>query len=158
SRESRHRRRNDSPVDRPRGRRRSHRRLEPRALCGGEGCVIVEVAGRATYAYTASRTFDRARPTIVFVHGAANDHSVWALQSHYFAHHGFNALAVDLPAHGRSDGTPLASVEALADWLLAFLDSVGAVRAALVGHSLGALTVLEAAARAPSRVVHLALV
>ncbi|HET9046563.1 MAG TPA: alpha/beta hydrolase [Casimicrobiaceae bacterium] len=120
--------------------------------------MIVEIAGRTAYAYTASRGFDRARPTIVFVHGAANDHSVWALQSRYFAHHGFNALAVDLPAHGRSEGTPLASVEALADWLLAFQDSVGAARAVLVGHSLGALAVLEAAARAPSRVVHLALV
>ena len=119
--------------------------------------MIVDVAGRAAYAYTASRGFDRARPTIVFVHGAANDHSVWTLQSRYFAHHGFNALAIDLPAHGRSDGAPLASVEALADWLLALLDSVGAARAALAGHSLGALAVLEAAARAPSRVVRLAL-
>ena len=120
--------------------------------------MIVEVAGYAAYAYTASRGFDRARPTIVFVHGAANDHSVWTLQSRYFAHHGFNALAIDLPAHGRSEGAPLATVEALADWLLAFLDSVGAGSAALAGHSLGALTVLDAAARAPSRVVRLALI
>ena len=97
------------------------------------------VDGREVYAYTGSRALLPAQSTVAFVHGAANDHSVWALQSRYFAHHGFNALAVDLPAHGRSEGTPLASVEALADWLLAFLDSVGAVRAALVGHSLGAL-------------------
>ena len=46
----------------------------------------------------------RHNPTLMFVHGAANDHSVWALQSRYFAHHGFNVLAVDLPAHGRSAG------------------------------------------------------
>ena len=61
----------------------------------------------------------RRGPRVVFVHGAANDHGVWALQSRYFAHHGFNALAVDLPGHGRSAGPAQASVEALADWLVA---------------------------------------
>jgi pimeloyl-ACP methyl ester carboxylesterase len=119
--------------------------------------MIVDVGGRAVYAYTASRAFDAARPTIVFVHGAANDHGVWALQSRYFAHHGFNALAVDLPGHGRSAGLAQPSVEALADWLVAFADATGAARAALVGHSLGSLAALEAAARAPAKVSHLAL-
>ena len=60
---------------------------------------------------------------MLFVHGAGNEHSVWALQSRYFAHHGFNAVAVDLPAHGRSDGAALASVEALADWIRDFADA-----------------------------------
>ena len=119
--------------------------------------MIVEVGGRAAYAYTASRGFDAARPTVVFVHGAANDHGVWALLSRHFAHHGFNALAVDLPGHGRSAGPAKTSVEALADWLVAFVEVAGAARAALVGHSLGALAALEAAARAPSKVSHLAL-
>jgi pimeloyl-ACP methyl ester carboxylesterase len=119
--------------------------------------MIVEVGGRAVYAYTASRAFDTARPTIVFVHGAANDHGVWTLQSRYFAHHGFNALAVDLPGHGRSTGRAQPSVEALADWLVAFVDAAGAARAALVGHSLGSLAALEAAARAPAKVSRLAL-
>jgi hypothetical protein len=39
---------------------------------------------------------------------------VWALQSRYFAHHGFNALAVRLARHGRSQGPALPSVEAIA--------------------------------------------
>ena len=111
----------------------------------------ISVNGSECYAYTAARAFDAARPTVVFVHGAANDHSVWALQSRYFAHHGYNALAVDLPGHGRSAGPAQASVEALADWLVAFVDAAGAARVALVGHSLGALAALEAAARAPRR-------
>jgi len=119
--------------------------------------MIVSVGGRAVYAYTGARAFDAARPTIVFVHGAANDHGVWALQSRYFAHHGFNALAVDLPGHGRSAGPAQTSVEALADWLVAFVDAAGAARAALVGHSLGSLAALEAAARAPSKFSQLAL-
>jgi len=62
----------------------------------------ISVNGGECYAYTGFHRLDPAQPTIAFVHGAANDHSVWALQSRYFAHHGFNVLAVDLPAHGRS--------------------------------------------------------
>ena len=117
----------------------------------------VQVAGSDVYAYTGSRPFDAALPTIVFVHGAANDHSVWALQSRYFAHHGRNVLAVDLPGHGRSGGDALPSVEAIADWLHALLDAAGVPAAALIGHSLGALAVLAAAARQPARVTRIVL-
>ena len=115
------------------------------------------VGGHAVYAYTGARAFDAVLPTIVCVHGAANDHSVWALQSRYLAHHGANVLAVDLPGHGRSDGDALASVPAIADWIMALLDAVGLDRAALVGHSMGSLAVLDAAGRYPQRVARLAL-
>ena len=115
------------------------------------------VNGAEVYAYTGSRAFDPALPTVVFVHGAAHDHSVWALQSRYFAHHRRNVLAVDLPGHGRSGGAPLASVEAIGEWLAALLDVMRIERAALVGHSLGALAVLEAAGRHPECVENIAL-
>ena len=70
----------------------------------------IDVAGSEVYAYTGTRPLDGAQPTVVFVHGAGNDHSVWALQSRYFAHHGWNVLAVDLPGHARSGGEALRSV------------------------------------------------
>jgi len=117
----------------------------------------IKVAGREAYGYTGARAFDPSRPTLAFVHGAANDHSVWALQSRYFAHHGWNAVAVDLPGHGRTAGDPFASVPALAAWLVALLDALPAERAALVGHSMGALAALHAAAGHPERVTKLAL-
>ena len=116
-----------------------------------------DVAGRAIYAYTGSRPFDRGRPTVLFVHGAANDHGVFALQSRYFAWHGMNALALDLPGHGRSAGDALASVEALADWLHAVVDSLEIERVMLVGHSMGALAALECASRHPDPIARLAL-
>jgi len=115
------------------------------------------VAGKDVYAYTGARPIDAALPSLVFVHGAANDHSVWALQSRYFAHHGRNVLAVDLPGHGRSGGDALPSVEAIADWIPAVLDAAQLGTAALVGHSLGALAVLECAARHAERVAKIAL-
>lgn len=119
--------------------------------------MLLRVAGNDVYAYTGTRRFDAALPTVVFVHGAANDHSVWLLQSRYFAYHGSNVLAVDLPGHGRSGGEALRSVEAIADWLVAVLDAAGVPQAALVGHSLGSLAVLAAAARHCGRVTKIAL-
>ena len=71
----------------------------------------LNVNGNATYCYTAGKPFNPALPTVVFIHGVLNDHSVWILQSRYFANHGWNVLAIDLPGHCRSEGPPPASVE-----------------------------------------------
>ena len=71
-----------------------------------------------------TRALLQSQPTAVFIHGAANDHSVWSLQSRYFAFHGWNVLAVDLPGP-RSERRPLCtSVPALAEWMAAFLDGL----------------------------------
>lgn len=119
--------------------------------------MLLQVHDTEAYAYTGGKPFDAALPTIVFIHGAQNDHSVWGLQSRYFGHHGFGVLAVDLPGHGRSAGPALESVEAIADWLLALLDAAGVQQAVLAGHSMGSLIALEASHRAPARVRGLAL-
>jgi pimeloyl-ACP methyl ester carboxylesterase len=120
--------------------------------------MIVDVNGKRAYAYTGGKPFDAALPTAVFIHGAEHDHSVWALQTRYFAHHGFGVLAVDLPGHHRSAGPALASIGAIADWLAALLDALGVARAFVAGHSMGSLVALDFAARYPSRATHLALV
>jgi pimeloyl-ACP methyl ester carboxylesterase len=120
--------------------------------------MIHTVQGVDAYCYTGGKPFDARLPTVVFIHGAQNDHSVWALQTRYFAHHGFGVLAVDLPGHGRSKGAALQTVEAMAAWLLAVLDAAGVAKAMLVGHSMGSLIALEAAAQAPARVRALAMV
>ena len=116
------------------------------------------VNGARTFCYTGGKAFDAAKPTVVFIHGVLNDHSVWILQTRYFAHHGWNVVAVDLPGHCRSAGDAPKSVEEAAGFVIALLDALKLERAALVGHSFGALVALEAAARAPERVMQLALV
>jgi pimeloyl-ACP methyl ester carboxylesterase len=120
--------------------------------------MYLTVDDNKVYAYTANHRFDPAKPTVVFVHGAANDHSVWTLQSRYFAYHGRNALAPDLPGHGRSGGKVLATIADLADWVIRLLDAAGAKSAVLVGHSMGSLVALETAARHPQRIDRIALV
>jgi len=115
------------------------------------------VEGYPAYAYTGGRDFDPALPAIVFIHGAAFDHSVWQWQSRYFAHHGYAVIAVDLPAHGRSPGSARTAIEALGHWTVALLDAAGLERAAFVGHSMGALAALQTALEHPARVTKLAL-
>jgi pimeloyl-ACP methyl ester carboxylesterase len=119
--------------------------------------MIHTVQGFDAYCYTGGKPLDPALPAVVFIHGAQNDHSVWALQTRYLAHHGFRVLAVDLPGHGRSKGAALTTIEAMATWLLAVLDAAGVTNAVLAGHSMGSLIALEAACQAPDRVAGLAL-
>ncbi|SAK47829.1 3-oxoadipate enol-lactonase [Caballeronia hypogeia] len=119
--------------------------------------MILDLDGRAAYAYTGGKPFDAARPAVVFLHGAEHDHSVWALQTRYFAHHGFSVLALDLPGHGRSDGPALSSIGALADWVIAVLDAAKVQKAIFVGHSMGSLIALDAASRHSARSIGLAL-
>jgi pimeloyl-ACP methyl ester carboxylesterase len=117
----------------------------------------LRVNGKKAYAYTGGKPFDPALPTVVFVHGAQCDHSVWILQSRYLAHHGYGVLALDLPGHGRSEGAALARVEDIADWVAGVLDAAQAKQGAIVGHSMGSLVALECAARHPARVAKIAL-
>jgi len=120
--------------------------------------VNFAVGGRAAFAYTAAHELEAAKPSVVFIHGAGLDHSSFALQSRYFGYHGWNVLALDLPGHGRSEGPPLPTVSAMADWVIAVLDHLKIEKAVLVGHSMGSLIALDAAARHPRRVEKIALI
>src|SRR5438094_9794381 len=99
--------------------------------------MLCRVGSHDAYAYTGSRPPDASAPDLVFVHGAAGDHSVFALQSRYFAYHGRNVCAVDLPGHGHSNGDALTSVEALADWLVAVLYADDEGSASVLVHYIG---------------------
>ena len=115
------------------------------------------VGGRQAFAYTAAHAIDPAKSTIVFVHGAGLDHSIFGLQSRYFGYHGRNVLALDLPAHGRSEGPPVSTVPEMAEWVMRLLDAAKLEKAAVVGHSMGSLIALECAVRHPQRLERIAL-
>jgi pimeloyl-ACP methyl ester carboxylesterase len=117
----------------------------------------IAVGGRRLFAATGGRELDPGLPTIVFIHGAGMDHTVWALQTRWFAHHGRNVLALDLPGHGRSAGLGLRRIEEMAECVLGALAAARATRFALIGHSMGALVALEAAAKGGAALAGLAL-
>ena len=120
--------------------------------------MYLKVNDHKTYCYTAGKDIDTAKPTVVFIHGVVNDHSVWILQSRYMANHGWNVLALDLPGHCKSEGDAPASVEEAATFIAALLNAAGIQKAALVGHSWGSLISLEAASKLGDRITHLVLV
>lgn len=119
--------------------------------------MYIRVNDQPIYAYTGDHALDPSKPTVVFIHGVLNDHSVWIMQSRHLAYNGWNVLAIDLPGQGKSSGKPPESVEEAADFIIALLAAAGVEQAVLVGHSFGSLIALEAAARAPQKVQRLAL-
>lgn len=120
--------------------------------------MFVKVDGGRVHVLTGGQTFDPSLPTVVFLHGAGMDATVWALQTRWFAHHGYGVLALDFPGHGRSEGEPLPTVEAMADWTARVLAACNASNAFIVGHSMGSLVALAIAARHTSRVARMALI
>ncbi len=110
------------------------------------------------FAATGGQEFDANKPTLLFLHGAAMDHTAWALQSRYFAHHGYNVFALDLPGHGKSSGQIPSSIDDMANQVVAFMDAGGIDKAVLVGHSMGSLTALSLAGRYPDRVSKLVMI
>ncbi len=96
--------------------------------------------------HTGGVPFDPGLPTVLLVHGAGQDHTIWRFQDRWLAHRGFGVLAPDLPGHGRTDGHPLASIGEMAGWLAELLDEHAVSRAAVMGHSMGSLIAVELAA------------
>ena len=117
----------------------------------------LQIDGARTFLADYGKGCDRTRPTVLFVHGAGMDHSVWPLQARHFAYRGWNALALDLPGHGRSAGERRTSIPALADWLWDLIKALDVPAVHLVGHSMGALICLELAARHRRRIAGIAL-
>jgi pimeloyl-ACP methyl ester carboxylesterase len=109
------------------------------------------------FANTGGKDFDKTKPTIILVHGAGMDHSIWWEQNRYLAHHGFNILSIDLPGHGRSQGHALASIEELGDFLGCLITAAKINRAVLVGHSMGAIAALQACQKHGQKIAGLVL-
>lgn len=110
--------------------------------------MIVQVDGVDAHAATGGAGVAGSDdPVVLLIHGAGMNSSVWQLQTRYLAHRGLRALAIDLPAHGRSAGEPLATIEEMAAWVVRFVAAVGAGPVHAVGHSMGTFIALELASR-----------
>ncbi|MBT4160245.1 MAG: alpha/beta hydrolase [Gammaproteobacteria bacterium] len=119
--------------------------------------MYTTVNDHRTFYSTGTRETNPSKPSVIFIHGAGMDHSVWVLPARYFARHGYNVFAFDLPGHGRSDGKPLKAIEGIADWIGNAMDKLDVKEAAIVGHSMGSLTGICFAARYPEKITSLSL-
>ena len=100
---------------------------------------------------------DDDRPLVLLVHGAGMDRSVWSQQTRFLAHHGYRAAAVDLPGHGETDGPTMTTIDGMGTWVAEVAEHLGPP-AHLVGHSMGSLIVLAAAAAHPEVVASAVLI
>lgn len=117
----------------------------------------IKINNKSVYLYTGTKELVSDQDSIVFIHGAGLDHTVWLLQSRYFAHHGWNVIAVDLPGHGHSEGPTLLNIEIMADWVVELLEVLNLRRVTIVGHSMGSLVALQVGSTAPTRITRLGL-
>ena len=73
--------------------------------------MYIDVDNQKTYIATGSREHVEGNLGMTFIHGTAMDHTVWTLAGRHFARKGLNIQAVDLPGHGRSEGSLIDSIE-----------------------------------------------
>jgi len=80
------------------------------------------VAGEKIF-YFHHRGDPRGQRTLVFIHGAGGSHLHWPPQLRRLA--GVNTYALDLPGHGQSEGQGRTFISAYADFVSAFLETLG---------------------------------
>ena len=105
----------------------------------------LKVNGKTAYFTTSGREIDKKQPTIVFVHGSGLTHVSWVLQTRYFAFHGYNTVAVDLPGHRFSKIKKgiRPQHDIIVRDLVVLFDLLKIKPNVFVGHSIGAVIVLS---------------
>lgn len=113
--------------------------------------MYFEVNGKRAFATTGGKDFDNSLPTVIFLHGSGLDHTFWGLHSRFFAFRKYAVLVPDFPGHTHSEGPPLTSIEAMADWLNDAVEALDVKDISIVAHSQGCLVALEFASRYTDR-------
>lgn len=94
--------------------------------------------------------------TVMFLHGIGGNRDSFAEDLPRLAG-SWRVMAWDMPGYGSSPLPDQFTFESLAESVLAVLDTEGAERAVLVGHSFGGMIAQETVARFPQRVAGLVL-
>jgi pimeloyl-ACP methyl ester carboxylesterase len=103
------------------------------------------------------RRIETDKLPVIFLHGVYFDHRIW--DTHIQQISDRTCIAIDMPLHGESRGTPTPdfTLADCATMALEILDALHISRAIAVGHSWGAMTLLRAAHRSPGRFAAIAL-
>jgi pimeloyl-ACP methyl ester carboxylesterase len=89
---------------------------------------------------------------LIFLHGSGCSNNVWDQQLPFFD----SSIALDLP--GRSNEEALGSISDLAQWLIDYINNHELENIVLVGHSLGAAVVMQAALSGDKNIKGLVLI
>ena len=94
---------------------------------------------------------------LIFIHGNYSSRR-WFLNQLHDPPEGWRLIAIDMPNFGESDPLPgEITIQAYADYVLAFADALGLTEFALLGHSLGGSVAQTIAVTVPERVTHMIL-
>ena len=97
-------------------------------------------------------------PAVIFIHGWANDRSVWRDQLAHFSDK-YDVIGIDLPGYGASGAGRLApTIESYGDDINSVIQTLKLEKVVLVGFSMGALVAVDAAGRYPDQVAGVILV
>ena len=113
--------------------------------------MFTNILGERIFFSNGNGSLKTNQKSVVFLHGAGMDHTIFVMPSRYFARHNFNVYAFDLPGHGRSSGESCESIDSFTDWLASAIEELNIPEAAMVGHSMGSLITLNFAARHPDK-------
>lgn len=98
--------------------------------------------------FTASQDEAGGLPTLIMVHGAGGRSEVWSGQVNGLSHL-VQAVAIDLPGHGASNGSAMESIEAYSDWISGVIEKTVEKPVFLMGHSMGGAITQITAIRRP---------
>lgn len=91
-------------------------------------------------------------PALVFVHGWSCDKTYWREQVQFFAER-FRVVSIDLAGHGQSGhNRENFTMESFGDDVVAVVNGLNLEKVILIGHSMGALVIIDAAGKLPGKV------
>lgn len=114
----------------------------------------LQLDGQAIY-YTRPMRKSGA-PALLLVHGAGGSHLDWPREIQRLPQ--TDVYNLDLPGHGRSDGPGRSSIEAYANAVQAFIETLDLRDVTLTGHSMGGAIALQMALRGLDRVGRLIII
>jgi len=106
--------------------------------------------------YTDHRKADSVAISVIYIHSAGGTHLDWSAQLRRLPQ--ANAIALDLPAHGKSDPPHRTTIPDYADDVVALIDTLNIPRAIFAGHSMGGGIAQQIALTYPQKVAGLILI
>jgi pimeloyl-ACP methyl ester carboxylesterase len=125
-------------------------RPDPVALESGDRTTMIleRLEARGIGFKTGPSGFRKDRPTLVMLHGAGGSSQTWLSQVNLLPH-AVNALALDLPGHGETEGTIKETLREYGLWVTEILESVIGFPVFLMGHSMGGAIALDSVISRP---------
>ncbi len=106
--------------------------------------------------YFASERGNTSTPPVILIHGAGGTHLHWPPDVRRMPQQ--RVYALDLPGHGKSDGSGEQSIQAYAQHVLSWMEAMNFFQAVFVGHSMGGAIALTLGLEHNDQVAGLGLV